>query len=148
MPLFALANAGVSLDGVHLSDTTSFTVFAGVVLGLVIGKPLGIVGLSWIAVRLGWAMLPQGVSWGGMSVVGAAGGIGFTMAIFIGELAFADTLMGVGKLGVLVGTASASALALGIGLSISSRKGPRRTQAIRLSDVESSTEYWTAGEGT
>jgi len=147
MPLFALANAGVSLDGVHLNDTTSFTVFAGVMLGLVIGKPLGIVGLSWIAVRFGFAMLPQGVSWGGMSVVGAAGGIGFTMAIFIGELAFADTLVGAGKLGVLVGTASASALALGIGLSISSRRGPRRTQAIRLSDVESSAEYWTTEGG-
>ena len=145
MPLFALANAGVSLDGVHLNDTASFTVFAGVMLGLVVGKPLGIVGLSWIAVRLGLATLPQGVSWGGMCVVGAAGGIGFTMAIFIGELAFADTLVGAGKLGVLVGTAAASALALGIGLSISSRKGPRRTQAIKLSDVESSAEFWTTG---
>ena len=60
-------------------------VFLGVMLGLVIGKPLGIVGVSWIATRLGLAMLPPGVTWGGMFVVGAAGGIGFTMAIFIGR---------------------------------------------------------------
>ncbi len=148
MPVFALANAGVSLSGVQLTDTTSFNVFAGVVVGLVVGKPLGIVGLSWISVRLGLCMLPPGVSWGGMYVVGAAGGIGFTMAIFIGELAFADTLLAAGKLGVLVGTAAASALALGAGLSISSRKGPRKTQAIRLSDVEGSAEYWTTEGGT
>jgi NhaA family Na+:H+ antiporter len=143
MPLFALANAGVNLGGVELSDGTSLRVFLGVTLGLVVGKPLGIVGLSWIAVRLGLSSLPAGVSWGGIFVVGAAAGIGFTMAIFIGELAFAQDLIGVGKLGVLVGTAVSSGLALGLGLWVLERDKRKPGEHITLSDAETMTKYWT-----
>ncbi len=143
MPLFALANAGVSIGGVELGSTMSMGVFLGVMLGLVVGKPLGIVGVSWISTRLGLAMLPPGVTWGGMFVVGAAGGIGFTMAIFIGELAFADTMLPVAKLGVLVATLAASAIALGAGMVILPKERAGKTDQITLSDAEGSTEYWT-----
>jgi len=85
MPVFALANAGVSLGGLGgaLSDASS--VALGVGLGLVVGKPLGIVAVSWLAVRIGLASLPRGVSWSGVLVVGCVAGIGFTMSLFIGR---------------------------------------------------------------
>ena len=143
MPLFALANAGVTVSGVQLGDTTSLAVFLGVALGLVVGKPLGIVGFSWISIRLGLCMLPQGVTWAGMYVVGAAGGIGFTMAIFIGELAFSDAMLTVGKLGVLVGTIVASALALTAGVVLLPKGRAKEAGEITLSDAERKPVYWT-----
>ncbi len=143
MPLFALANAGVNLGGVELSDGTGLTVFLGITLGLVVGKPLGILGVSWISVRLGWSVLPPGVTWGGFFVVGAAAGIGFTMAIFIGELAFARDLIGVGKLGVLVGTAVSSAIALGAGMLFLKVDKRKSGEQVTLTDAETQTQYWT-----
>ena len=147
MPLFALANAGVTISGVQLGDPTSLAVFMGVALGLVVGKPLGIVGFSWVSIRLGLCMLPQGVTWAGMYVVGAAGGIGFTMAIFIGELAFSDAMLTVGKLGVLVGTIVASALALTAGVVLLPKRRAKEVGEITLSDAERKPVYWTKREG-
>lgn len=117
MPLFALANAGVSLGGMDLSGAAPRWVLGGVALALVAGKPLGVVGVSWLAVRLGWCRLPPGVSWGGVWLIGLLAGIGFTMSIFIGMLAFADeTLLGAAKLGVLAGSVVAAVLGLGWGV--------------------------------
>lgn len=103
MPLFALANAGVDLTGGDLRAVLSSPVTLGVLLGLVLGKPLGITLFSWAAVRLGFAELPGGVSW--RLIHGAAwlGGIGFTMSIFVAGLAFPDApaLLTAAKLGVL-----------------------------------------------
>jgi NhaA family Na+:H+ antiporter len=103
MPLFALANAGVDLTGGDLGAVLSSPVTLGVIVGLVIGKPLGITLFSWAAVRLGLAELPRGVGW--RMVHGAAwlGGIGFTMSIFVAGLAFpgAPGLLTAAKLGVL-----------------------------------------------
>jgi NhaA family Na+:H+ antiporter len=114
MPIFALANAGVSLDGVDLGRVDAFAVMAGVVVALVVGKPLGVFAASWLVVRAGWGSLPPGVTWGGVLLVGLLAGIGFTMSIFIATLAFADpALLGAAKLGVLV----ASLTAVGLGLS-------------------------------
>ncbi|MBU7574793.1 MAG: Na+/H+ antiporter NhaA [Hydrogenophaga sp.] len=114
MPLFALANAGVTLDGVDLGTGSAQTVTLGVVLALVLGKPLGVVGASWLAVRLGLCQLPGGVTWSGVGLVGLLAGIGFTMSIFIATLAFDDAqLLGAAKLGVLL----ASLLAAVLGLS-------------------------------
>lgn len=114
MPIFALANAGVSLDGVDLGRADAFAVMAGVVVALVVGKPLGVFAASWLVVRAGWGSLPPGVTWGGVLLVGLLAGIGFTMSIFIATLAFADpALLGAAKLGVLV----ASLTAVGLGLS-------------------------------
>ena len=142
MPLFALANAGVTVSGVQLGDTTSLAVFLGVALGLVVGKPLGIVGFSWVATRLGWCMLPRGITWAGMYVVGAAGGIGFTMAIFIGELAFSEAMLTVGKLGVLVGTIVASSCTLIAGVVLLPKRA-KEAGEITLSDAERKPVYWT-----
>ncbi|HEX6861700.1 MAG TPA: Na+/H+ antiporter NhaA, partial [Thermoanaerobaculia bacterium] len=88
MPLFALANAGVRLSGGELATALSSPVTLGVVLGLLLGKPLGITLFSWAAVRMGVATLPSRVTW--RMVHGAAwlGGIGFTMSLFIAGLAF------------------------------------------------------------
>jgi NhaA family Na+:H+ antiporter len=115
MPLFALANAGVAFDSVSFAgDATS--VFLGVALGLIIGKPLGIFLLSWIAVRLGIASLPRNVTWAGVGVVGLVGGIGFTMALFIAQLAFPrGVLLDAAKLGVVAASIAAAVLGLAAG---------------------------------
>ncbi|MFX6242284.1 Na+/H+ antiporter NhaA, partial [Acinetobacter baumannii] len=87
MPLFALANAGVSLTGIDLSAGAQ-SVMLGVGFALVVGKPVGVIGTTWLAVRLGWCRLAPSVSWGGVCLVGLLAGIGFTMSIFIAMLAF------------------------------------------------------------
>ncbi len=142
MPLFALANAGVALGGLGdgLSEATGMAL--GVGLGLVVGKPLGIVAFSWLAVRLGLASLPRGVSWGGVLVVGCVAGIGFTMALFIGALAFFDaSTLAVAKLAVL----SASAVAGGVGLVVGYRILPLGQStdvgSTTPDDAERSTAY-------
>jgi NhaA family Na+:H+ antiporter len=117
MPLFALANAGVSLAGMDPAHGGALWVVAGVAVALVAGKPLGVVGMSWLLVRLGWCRLPPGVSWGGIWLIGLLAGIGFTMSIFIAMLGFADPhLLGAAKLGVLLGSlmAALSGLAWGV----------------------------------
>lgn len=116
MPLFALANAGVSMDGIDLSFSDPQRVMAGTALALVFGKPLGVVGVSWALVRLGWCRLPPGVSWAGVGLIGLLAGIGFTMSLFIAMLAFDDaTLLGAAKLGVLAGSLLAALLGLAWG---------------------------------
>lgn len=116
MPIFALANAGVSLGGLGAWTPESSGIVLGVALGLVVGKPLGILLLSWLAVRFGLASLPHGVAWSGVVVVGFVAGIGFTMALFIGALAFTDAAMlALAKLAVLVASAGAGLVALGLG---------------------------------
>src|SRR5262245_1381386 len=88
----------------------------GVGVALVAGKPIGVVGASWLAVRLGWCRLAPDVSWGGVCLVGLLAGIGFTMSFFIAMLAFSDErLLNAAKLGVLLGTLVAALLGLGWG---------------------------------
>lgn len=117
MPVFALANAGVSLDGVNLSAGDPQYVMFGVTLALIAGKPLGVVGATWLAVRLGWCRLPPGVSWAGVCLIGLLAGIGFTMSIFIAMLAFTDeSLLAAAKLGVLCGSLVAASAGLAWGL--------------------------------
>jgi len=116
MPLFALANAGISLTSVDLFAGEAQFVMLGVGLALVAGKPIGVVGATWLAVRLGWCRLAPGVSWGGVCLIGLLAGIGFTMSIFIAMLAFADErLLNAAKLGVLLGSLVAATLGLGWG---------------------------------
>ncbi|HEX5726288.1 MAG TPA: Na+/H+ antiporter NhaA [Longimicrobiaceae bacterium] len=93
IPLFALSNAGVTVSG-GLVDALSHPVTLGVVLGLVIGKPIGITLFSWAAVRAGVAELPRGITWRLLHSVSWLGGIGFTMSLFIAGLAFADGALG------------------------------------------------------
>jgi len=88
VPLFALANAGVAVQMGDLTTTFSHPVVIGILLGLVIGKPLGIALFSWLAVRSGLARLPDGVNMGHIFGAGLIAGIGFTMSIFIDQLSF------------------------------------------------------------
>jgi Na+:H+ antiporter, NhaA family len=103
IPVFALANAGITLDRAML-DALTDPVFWGVAAGLVVGKPIGVVGSCLIAVRLGWAVLPTGVDLRGLLGVGVLAGVGFTMAIFIAGLAFESTdprHLAIAKAGIL-----------------------------------------------
>lgn len=113
MPVFALANAGVSFQGIDITTGAAQSVMWGVVLALVIGKPLGIFVMCRLAVALKLCQLPEGVSWSGVVLVGLLAGIGFTMSIFIGTLAFSDeALLGAAKLGVLMASLSAAVIGL------------------------------------
>jgi len=123
MPIFALANAGITLDGIDLTVDGAQWVTLGVIAGLVIGKPLGIVGMTWLMVRLGLCALPAGVSWAGIWLLGLFAGVGFTMSIFIGMLAFSDpNLLGAAKLGVLLGSVVAAGLGLIFGAMLIRRR--------------------------
>jgi len=113
IPVFALSNAGIDLLAVSWRDALTHNVTLGVVSGLVVGKFAGISLFSWAAVRLGVARLPAGVGW--RHVLGAAwlAGIGFTMSLFIAQLAFgAPELVEEAKLGILVGSALSAAIGL------------------------------------
>ncbi len=117
MPLFALANAGVTIDSGSIGTGGAVTLMSGIVLALVAGKPLGVLCASWIAVRLGLCSLPQGVNWRGVTLVGLLAGIGFTMSIFIATLAFDDAgLLDVAKLAVLLASLLAASLGIVFGL--------------------------------
>ncbi len=119
MPLFALANAGVNLVDIDVTGSGEALVLGGVAAGLVIGKPLGIVLASWLAVRLGLSRLPYGVTWSHLWLIGCFGGIGFTMSIFIATLAFEeDRLLGAAKLGVLIASVVAGVLGLLLGWAL------------------------------
>jgi NhaA family Na+:H+ antiporter len=123
MPIFALANAGVDLGG-GLLDAFREPVCLGIIVGLFVGKQIGIFSASWIAVRVGIADLPRGVGWRHIHAVGILGGIGFTMSLFVASLAFDDpTIHQTAKAGIL----SASILSAIVGawlLSRAARSGP------------------------
>lgn len=113
IPVFALANAGIDLLALRIGDVRGSPLALGVFAGLVVGKFLGIAGFSALAVRSGIARLPSGVQW--RHLLGAAwlGGIGFTMSLFIAQLAFTDaaTIAGA-KLGILAASAVSAAIGL------------------------------------
>ena len=101
VPLFALANAGVPVGG-DLGATLSEPLVLAVLVGLVGGKQIGILLAAWLIVRTGWASLPSGVTW--RHIYGAAwlGGIGFTMSLFVADLAFGATpALALAKIGIL-----------------------------------------------
>jgi NhaA family Na+:H+ antiporter len=113
MPLFALANAGVSFAGADLDNALSQHVFIAVVLALVVGKPVGVILASYLLVKLKLCELPTGVTWPGIVLVGLLAGIGFTMSIFIASLAFNDNaLLAAAKLSVLCASAAAALVGL------------------------------------
>ena len=141
MPLFSLANAGVDVRGMNFDSTTTLPVMAGVAMGLVLGKPLGILAASYLTVRLGIAALPKGMTWGGVAVVGCVAGIGFTMAIFIADLAFASNgALGAAKVAILVGSSVAAVVGVALGrLLLPSVSGAEA--AIGATEAESSSEH-------
>jgi Na+:H+ antiporter, NhaA family len=137
MPLFALANAGIALDGLNLDAPESRSVALGVFLALVAGKPVGIVIASWLAVRAGWCRLPQEINWKLMTLLGCLGGIGFTMSIFIATLAFPDdALLNAAKFGVVTASAIAAVLGLALGFMLLKSPAARRAAATRESAID------------
>ncbi|MEP6763653.1 MAG: Na+/H+ antiporter NhaA [Gemmatimonadaceae bacterium] len=110
MPMFALANAGVSVGQEFAMLVRQPAMFA-VVTGLLIGKPLGITGFAWASVRLNVAQLPSNSNWRQLIGVAALGGIGFTMSLFIAALAYGENIeLAEAKIGVLLGSLAAGIL--------------------------------------
>lgn len=109
-PLFALGNSGVQLTGLKLADMFA-PLPLGILLGLFLGKQLGVFSATWLTVRLGLARLPHGVSWGMIYGLSCLAGIGFTMSLFIGSLSFDDqSLMNSVRLGVISGSTLSAVL--------------------------------------
>ncbi|MBK7536206.1 MAG: Na+/H+ antiporter NhaA [Myxococcales bacterium] len=139
MPVFALANAGVHISGGSL-DSASWTVLVAVAAGLVIGKPAGVMLACWLTLRLRVGRLPAGLTLRHLLVLGVVAGVGFTMALFIAQLAFTDVqLLSAAKLGVLVASATAAILALALGRLLLSRTEGAGA-ATTADEAESSTE--------
>ncbi len=125
LPLFALFNAGVYLGGDALGQTTD-PIAVGIILGLVLGKQIGVVGFSWLSIKSGLADLPDGVSWPHIWGASCLAGVGFTMSLFIAELAFDDPIqIGKAKLGIL----EASLVAGALGYWILSRSLPKAAKS-------------------
>lgn len=123
VPLFAFANAGITLAGLSLSYVTH-SVTSGIMAGLFIGKPVGICAASWLLIRMKMARLPEGVNWLQFISVAMIAGIGFTMSLFIGALAFhTEEHMLYTRIGVVLGSlASAIAGTICLALSVSPKR--------------------------
>ncbi len=135
LPIFAFANAGVSFAGIDPA-TVFGTVSAGIAAGLFFGKQLGVFGTVWLAVKLGFARLPQGSSW--LSIYGVAllTGIGFTMSLFIGSLAFERgdfDYLAATRVGVLTGSIMSAVLGYAILRLTFQRKRARSTAPVAQS---------------
>jgi len=102
VPLFALANAGIPLGGGFLPDALGSPVTLGIVLGYVVGKPLGVLAAARVVQRMGRGALPLPIGWGALAGTGAAAGVGFTVALLIAERAFDGTRLREATLGVLL----------------------------------------------
>lgn len=139
MPVFALANSGVTIS-VDAIDSASWRVIAGVAVGLVVGKPLGVLLVCSLLLRSGIAVLPRGIRTPHLVVLGVVAGVGFTMALFIAQLAFVDpNLLAAAKLGILAASGGAAAISLALGyllLSADETPGAART----ADEAEGSTE--------
>jgi len=125
LPLFAFANAGISLAGMNLESFTH-PVPLGITLGLLAGKTIGVFGLTWVAVKLRLAALPAGANWGQVLGVAVLCGIGFTMSIFVGSLAFdasTSVYAGQDRMGILTGSFLAAVGGYLI-MALTSRKSP------------------------
>ncbi|MCU1607074.1 MAG: Na+/H+ antiporter NhaA [Modestobacter sp.] len=111
VPVFGLANAGVRLDGATLRAAAGSPVTLGVLLGLVVGNAVGITAGTFVALRTGWGVLPGGVRWSHLMAGATLAGIGFTISLFITDLAFNDTLLREqAKIGILAGSLTAAIL--------------------------------------
>ena len=106
LPIFAFANAGISLSGLSMASLME-PLPLGIALGLIVGKQVGVFGMTWLGSKLGLGSLPEGVTWSSLYGLSVLCGIGFTMSLFISSLAFEETsvnLLAVDRLGVLAGT--------------------------------------------
>ncbi len=133
LPLFAFANAGVSLEGVYFSALLN-PLPMGIILGLFVGKPLGIFTISWLAVKSGIAQLPQGVNFRQIFAVSILCGIGFTMSMFIASLAFEHGGLDYGsysRLGILAGSTLAAVIGyIALRISLPNREANQSTEGL------------------
>jgi len=114
MPIFAFANAGVALHSLSLGDLFG-GIPLGIAAGLFLGKQLGILGSVWVAVKLGISRLPEGISWLQVYGVSVLAGIGFTMSLFIGTLAFSNPEYSAAvRIGVLAGSVASALMGYAI----------------------------------
>ncbi|WP_330213398.1 Na+/H+ antiporter NhaA [Pseudomonas sp. Z18(2022)] len=123
LPLFAFANAGVSLAGVNLESFTHH-VPMGIAAGLLLGKTVGVLGFTWVMVKTGLAALPAGANWGQVLGVAILCGIGFTMSLFVGSLAFlpgSSEYAGMDRMGILTGSILAALIGYAV-TAMASRK--------------------------
>lgn len=131
LPLFALANSGLSVSGMDFSHAISHPVSLGILLGLVLGKPLGITVFTYLAYKIPKTPLPAGVSWSHIIGASMLGGIGFTMSLFISGLSFTSAdLVEFSKLGILVGSLVSGVLGLaflGLGATLKSQPASQGT---------------------
>ncbi len=119
VPLFALANAGVDVGSLSVEDPATVPLAVGIGAGLVIGKPVGIVLATALATRIGWCELPTGVTLRGIAVIGCLAGVGFTMSIFIANLAFESaSWLATAKTAVLISSTLAAAIGLVVGRKV------------------------------
>jgi NhaA family Na+:H+ antiporter len=125
LPLFALANAGVATHSPNLLVQLATPVSLGVIVGLFLGKPAGILGACWLATRLGLAECPAGVNWRQLHAVACLGGIGFTMSMFISNLAFPGhpELGEQAKVGIMAGSLASAIAGMGV-CWFAARRGP------------------------
>ncbi len=122
LPIFAFANAGVSLTGFNLNQLLA-PVPLGIIAGLLLGKTIGVFGLTWLAVKARLTQLPQDSNWGQVLGVAVLCGIGFTMSLFVGSLAFepGSPYSGLDRIGILVGSFLAAVIGYSI-TALSSKK--------------------------
>ena len=118
MPIFAIANAGVPISGAAVGQSVSVAIIAG----LVFGKPIGVLGFSWLAVRTGLAIRPLRLSWPLLAAGSLLTGIGFTMSLFIAGLAFDPAMLSAAKIGILIASAVSGAAGLSMLVWLTFRK--------------------------
>lgn len=112
VPIFAIANAGIEISGRSLGDAVGSRVTWGVALGLLIGKPLGILAATYLVVRVGAGALPEGTTWRDLSAAAVVAGVGFTVSLFVAELAFNGIAGDHAKVAVLVASVFAGTIGL------------------------------------
>ena len=127
VPVFAFFTAGVFIEGISITDVTNSPIALGIILGLVIGKPIGVVGVAWLMARFTKASLNSNLSWWDVATIGALSGVGFTVSLLINELAFkeSDQMSSMGTLAVLIASTTAAVLAV-IALQIRKKARARR----------------------
>ena len=128
VPLFGLANAGVGIEWAELGNTITSPLFLGIMIGLFLGKQVGILTATWLAIKIGLGAMPRDTTWRQIYGGAVLCGIGFTMSIFIAHLAFHQSpVFNVAKMSIFVGSVASAAVGTAI-LYRASDKSPGNTQ--------------------
>lgn len=135
VPLFGLANAGIAINADFLSRAYTSRITLGIIAGYVIGKPIAIVGVSWLVARLSRGRILPGVGWAAVTAGGTIGAVGFTVSLLIANLAFTGPELAEAKLGILT-AAAISALLTGLVFRVTALMPPRRRALALLGDAE------------